>query len=145
MVRWLRQGAALALVALSEFGAAEAAPRRTPAPAGAVVYFQSPQEGSVRNPVVVRAGLSGMGVAPAGEAAQNAGHHNVLVDTKPGDPALPLQGGPGVIQLKNGETEVALDFSRGWHQIQLVLTDGNDMNFDPPIMSKPISVYVRRR
>ena len=144
MVFWLQRGAALTLVALCGFGSAQAAPQRTPAPAGAEVYFQSPQEGSMRNPVVVRAGLSGMGVAPAGEAAQNAGHHNVLVDTKPGNPALPLPSGPNVIQLKNGETEIALDLPRGWHQIQLVLTDGNDMNFDPPIMSKPISIYVRR-
>ena len=40
---------------------------RTPAPAEARVYIISPKDGdTVKNPVTVRFGLSGMGVAPAG-------------------------------------------------------------------------------
>lgn len=38
---------------------------RTPAPEGAEVYFISPEDGAtLENPVVVRFGLKGMGVAP---------------------------------------------------------------------------------
>ena len=46
---------------------APAALPRTAAPAGAMVYFISPENGArVTSPVTVRFGLRGMGIAPAG-------------------------------------------------------------------------------
>ena len=61
---------------------APAALPRTAAPAGAMVYFISPENGArVTSPVTVRFGLRGMGVAPAGVTNPNTGHHHLLVDT----------------------------------------------------------------
>ena len=49
----------------------------TPAPAGAEVYFITPQAGAiVSSPVTVRFGLKGMGVAPAGVEQEKTGHHH---------------------------------------------------------------------
>ena len=57
-------------------------PAPTPAPATAEVYIISPVDGaSVKDPVVVRFGLKGMGVAPAGIKMDNTGHHHLFVDT----------------------------------------------------------------
>ena len=54
---------------------------RTAAPADAKVYFISPKNGeTIRGPITVRFGLSGMGVAPAGTVAENTGHHHLIVD-----------------------------------------------------------------
>src|SRR3981081_1430045 len=54
----------------------------TPAPAGAEVYIISPKDGAkVSGPVVVRFGLKGMGIAPAGVKFDNTGHHHLLIDT----------------------------------------------------------------
>src|SRR5689334_3099338 len=64
--------------------AADAPPAGTPssaAPAGAEVYFITPKDGeTVSGDVVVRFGLKGMGVAPAGIQMPNTCHHHMLVD-----------------------------------------------------------------
>ena len=50
-------------------------------PEGASVYIISPVAGAVvYSPVLIRFGLKGMGVAPAGTDRENTGHHHLLVD-----------------------------------------------------------------
>ena len=50
---------------------------RTPSPDDSNVYIISPAHGQVvTSPVTVRFGLKGMGVAPAGTAKANTGHHH---------------------------------------------------------------------
>ena len=53
---------------------------RTPAPEGARVYIITPEDGAtLKSPVTVRFGLSGMGVAPAGvEKATLVQYHGQL-------------------------------------------------------------------
>ena len=49
---------------------------RTPSPKDVELYIISPRDGeTVASPVTVRFGLRGMGIAPAGVAAENTGHH----------------------------------------------------------------------
>src|SRR5690606_26433824 len=75
---------AAAAPAASERATPAAALARKPAPAGAAVYIISPSDGDVvSNPVRVVFGLRGMGVAPAGVAREDAGHHHLLVDADP--------------------------------------------------------------
>lgn len=53
---------------------------RTPAPAGAAVYFIAPVNGDVvSSPVTVKFGLKGIGVAPAGVDNPKTGHHHLLI------------------------------------------------------------------
>ena len=53
----------------------------TPAPADAKVYFINIKDGdTVTSPVLIRFGLSGMGIAPAGTQAPNTGHHHLIID-----------------------------------------------------------------
>ena len=65
---------------------------RHKSPPGAKVYFVYPtNRGYVTPTPVVRFGLIGMGVAPAGFEKVNTGHHHLLVDTelprvRPADP-----------------------------------------------------------
>ena len=41
-----------------------------------------PQDGAeVTSPVLVRFGLKGMGVAPAGTQKEKTGHHHLIIDT----------------------------------------------------------------
>ena len=69
-------------VACSALAMAAFAQPRASAPAGAKVYFIAPKNGAtVQNPVVVKFGLKGMTIAPAGTQADNSGHHHLLVDT----------------------------------------------------------------
>ncbi|RDS79832.1 DUF4399 domain-containing protein [Dyella monticola] len=117
----------------------------TKAPAGAEVYIISPQNGAtVAQTFTVRFGLRGMGVAPAGVAHENTGHHHLLVDVK----VLPAAGQPipkdeQHMHFGGGQTEATIKLPPGTHTLQLELGDSNHIPFDPPLVSKPITVHVK--
>ena len=117
-----------AVVALSLSGAAFAGD--TPAPADAKVYFVNLSDGdTVKSPVKVVFGLSGMGVAPAGIEKENTGHHHVFIDRPPlgegEDGADELDANipadENHVHFGGGQTETTLDLAPGEHTLQLVL------------------------
>jgi hypothetical protein len=119
---------------------------RTPAPPNAEVYIISPTDGAtVSNPVTVKFGLKGMGVAPAGIQFENSGHHHLLIDTDvPQDLSKPLP----VIENKlvhfgKGQTETTLTLSPGKHTLQLVLGDHLHIPHSPPVISKKVTITVK--
>lgn len=117
---------------------------RTPAPPGAAVYFITPTDGEMlADPVTVRFGLKGMGVAPAGIDKPNTGHHHLLIDA-PDLPPLdePIPADDHHKHFGGGQTEVTLDLPPGTHTLQLLLADQNHISFDPPIVSERITVMV---
>ncbi|HUF72772.1 MAG TPA: DUF4399 domain-containing protein [Gammaproteobacteria bacterium] len=124
-------------------GAADLLPR-TPAPAGAEVYIQSPANGAeVTSPFTVRFGLSGMGVAPAGVTAENTGHHHLLIDVETLPPDnLPLPATDQVRHFGMGQTETELELPPGQHTLQLVLGDALHIAHQPPVRSERITITV---
>lgn len=118
---------------------------RTPAPPGAAVYFITPGDGeTLTDPITVRFGLKGMGVAPAGVEKANTGHHHLLIDT-PDLPPLdePIPADDHHKHFGGGQTETTLDLPPGTHTLQLMLADQNHISFDPPVVSERITVMVR--
>ena len=74
------------------------------APSSAVVYIISPADGEVvPQKFIVKFGLRGMGVAPAGTHKPNTGHHHLLVDM--GLPEMNKPMGSGVKHVGGGQTE----------------------------------------
>ena len=123
----------------------------TPSPEGASVYFVSPKDGdTVKGPVKVVFGLSGMGVAPAGTEAENTGHHHILVDRAPlgegedgadeFDANLPADEHHR--HFGKGQTETVLELSPGKHTLQLVLGDKDHIPHNPPVVSQRITITV---
>jgi len=136
----------VAAAACTLLGGAAVAQDRTAAPAGAEVYIISPADGAkVSNPVVVRFGLKGMGVAPAGIKLDNTGHHHLLIDTDlPEDMSKPLPVVENkVVHYGKGQTETSLTLPAGKHTLQLVVGDYLHIPFDPPLVSKKITVTVK--
>jgi hypothetical protein len=91
--------------------AAAAAPAALAPAAGAEVYFISPADGAVvHGPVVVRFGLKGMGIAPAGVKFDNTGHHHLLLDTDMKDIKLDEWMPPtdSILHFGKGQTETVL-------------------------------------
>jgi hypothetical protein len=126
--------------------AAAAAEHRKKAPEGAKAYIISPEPGAtVKSPVTIRFGLSGMGVAPAGMAKEKTGHHHLLIDTDASELDLgkPLPATDRIKHYGGGQTEVVLDLSPGRHTLLLVLGDENHVPFDPPVMSDKLSITVK--
>lgn len=138
---------ALALTGLSCTAMAADAPGLpiTHAPAGAKVYIISPSDGAtVGREVTVRFGLDGMGVAPAGVAKDNTGHHHLLVDVKEMPPAgQPIPADAHHIHFGGGQTQTTLKLTPGTHTLQLELGDQNHVPFDPPLVSKKITIHVK--
>ncbi len=119
--------------------------QRTPSPAGASVFFITPVDGeTVHNPVVVKFGISGMSVAPAGDARPASGHHHLLIDTELSDAQLqqPIPKDAQHLHFGKGQTETSLELSPGEHSLQLVLGDANHIPHEPPVMSKRITINV---
>jgi hypothetical protein len=140
MNRWI---AALAATAL---GAAALAQDRSPAPAGAEVYFIAPRDGqTIHGPVTVKFGLKGMGIAPAGVKFDNTGHHHLLVDTDLSEVKLdgPLPATDKILHFGKGQTETTLTLPAGKHTLELLFADYLHIPFDPPLHSKKITIIVK--
>jgi len=117
---------------------------RTPSADDAGVYIISPAHGEmVSNPVTIRFGLKGMGVAPAGTAKAKTGHHHLLIDTslKSMDKAIPKDGMHK--HFGGGQTQTTMKLSPGRHTLQLMLGDMKHVPHSPPVMSQKITIFVK--
>jgi hypothetical protein len=118
--------------------------KRTPAPAGAQVYFVAPQDNAtVSNPVTVKFGLKGMGVAPAGIAFDNTGHHHLIIDAALPGLDAPIPADANHVHFGKGQTETTIELAPGKHTLQLLLGDHLHMPHDPPVASKRITIVVK--
>jgi hypothetical protein len=116
---------------------------RHPSPPGAKEYFVYPTNGSYITPTpVIRFGLVGMGVAPAGFEKANTGHHHLLVDTDLPPFDLPIPNDFNHLHFAAGQTEAKINLPLGKHKLQLLLGDENHVPHDPPVYSQPIEVTV---
>ena len=116
---------------------------RTASPNDAAVYFVYPRDGDRIYPTsTIRFGLRNMGVAPAGVAKPNTGHHHLLVDTEPPAFGEPIPADLNHIHLGGGQTEYKLTLPNGRHTLQLLLADENHLPHDPPVISQRITVTV---
>ena len=108
------------------------------------VYIISPAHGEVvSNPVQVRFGLRGMGVAPAGVDKDKTGHHHLLIDVEQ-LPALdkPIPADNNHRHFGGGQTEVELVLEPGKHSLQLLLGDKFHIPHASALVSEKITITV---
>ena len=137
VARGLAAGLLLAAPALAQ--------DRTLAPEDARAYIVSPSDGeTVSNPVTIRFGLEGMGVAPAGTEMENTGHHHLIinVDQAGYDFSQPVPADDQHMHFGGGQTEVTKDLPAGTHDVWILLGDAFHVPHDPPVMSEPITITV---
>lgn len=117
---------------------------RNPSPKDVELYFISPRDGeTVASPVTVRFGLRGMGVAPAGLAMENTGHHHLLIDAALPALDMPVPADANHVHFGKGQTETQLTLAPGRHTLQLLLADHLHIPHDPPVLSKPVTITVK--
>ncbi|MFK7816116.1 MAG: DUF4399 domain-containing protein [Gammaproteobacteria bacterium] len=107
-------------------------------------YIISPANGEVvHSPVLVKFGLRGMGVAPAGVDRENTGHHHLLIDV---DQLPELDKSiPADDQHKhygNGQTEALVELAPGPHTLQLLFANFAHIPHNPPMTSQTITIHV---
>jgi hypothetical protein len=118
---------------------------RTPSPDGAAVYIISPADGeTVSNPVTIRFGARGIGVAPAGVEQANTGHHHLVINAEVDDELLsnPLPADDSHIHFGGGQTETTRDLPAGTHTLRLIMADHQHIPHDPPLVSEAITITV---
>lgn len=130
-------------------GAVPSLAQTSRAPAFAQAYFINLADGDVvTSPVLIRFGLSGMGIAPAGlqgEATAKTGHHHLLINAelKGDDLKNPIPADEQHIHFGSGQTEARVSLPKGRHTLQLVLGDWTHVPHDKPVMSERITITVR--
>lgn len=118
---------------------------RTPAPQGAKVFIVAPEDGAtVDQTFKVKFGVEDISLAPAGDQTKNTGHHHLLIDVD----KLPAETAPIPLDANHmhfgkAQTEAEVKLAPGKHTLQLELGDKNHVPFDPPIVSKKITVTVK--
>lgn len=137
--------AALACLLAVGTAYAEEPAKPHPAPPGAKLYIIWPSDGQTitGGKLWLRMGLKGMGVAPAGVAWPNAGHHHVLIDVDPPPADEPIPNDRNHLHFGKGQTEARIELPPGRHTLQLILGDDRHIPFDPPLLSKKITVTVK--
>lgn len=133
---------AIALLLLTTSAIAADLPRSR-APEGVVLYIIEPKDGdTVASPVTVRFGLKGMGIAPAGIALADTGHHHLLIDASA--PAFdgPIPADERHVHFGKGQTEALVTLAPGRHRLQLLLGDHLHVPHEPPVLSPPITITV---
>ena len=136
---------ALSALALFAIAGSATALDRTPAPAGAHVYFIDLKNGAtVKSPLTLHFGLTGMGIAPAGIVFDNTGHHHLFIDTPlPADGSQPVPAVDGkVIHFGKGQTETTITLTPGKHTLQLELADATHVPHSPAVASGVVTVNV---
>ena len=125
-------------------GASMLATAATPAPKGAEAFIVSPEDGAkVPQEFKVKFGVKDISLAPAGDVTKHTGHHHLLIDVKD----LPAAGQPiptdaNHMHFGKAQTEATIKLPPGQHTLQLELGDSGHIPFDPPIVSKKITVTV---
>jgi len=118
---------------------------RAKAPAGAHVFIVAPADGAtVGQDVKVEFGVNAIAIAPASENKPGTGHHHLLIDQKdlpPGD--LPIPNDATHKHYGKGQTEDTIHLEPGDHTLQLDFADALHVQFDPPIVSKKITIHVK--
>lgn len=117
----------------------------TPSPEGAEVYFIGLEDGAVvQNPVTLRFGLKGMGIAPAGYEVDDTGHHHLLINMSYDDldPNESMPATDTLLHFGGGQSEMTRELPPGEHTIQLVLGDFAHVPHDPPVVSEVITITV---
>jgi hypothetical protein len=134
--------AALAGLLLSASMLAVAA---TPAPKGAEVSIVSPADGAtVAQTFIVKFAVKEIALAPAGDVTKNTGHHHLLIDVdKMPAAGQPIPNDANHMHFGKAQTQAEVKLTPGKHTLQLELGDSGHMPFDPPIVSKKITVNVK--
>jgi Domain of unknown function (DUF4399) len=122
-----------------------AVPQGLPTPKDAYLYIISPKDGAtMTGPFWCLFGLRGMGITHAGDQIPSSGHHHLLIDVDdPLNPSEPIPQDKKHLHYGLGQTEALIQLSPRQHTLQLVLGDAKHFPFNPPLVSKKITITIK--
>ncbi|MBN3818580.1 DUF4399 domain-containing protein [Paraburkholderia sp. Se-20369] len=130
--KWIAGAVCVAAMAVSTLARAEAR-----------VYFVAPAEGAtVPSQVIVKFGLEGMQLRPAGDMTPNTGHHHLLIDGRPIPQGEVIPMGERSLHFGKEQTGTEIRLPPGRHTLTLQFGDGVHRSYGPE-MSQTIVVNVQ--
>ncbi len=107
------------------------------------VYFENLEDGQeVGTSVLVKMGVSGMEIKPAGEVEKGFGHHHIIIDGSPVALGKMVPADKTHIHFGKGQTETTLELTPGEHTLTLQFANGVHQSYGPD-WSKTITVTVK--
>jgi len=107
------------------------------------VYFIEPADGAtVVSPFIVKFGVIGMDVAPAGTLTPNSGHHHLLVNLAPIPTGEAIPADAQHLHFGKGQTEASVTLAPGTYKLTMQFADGAHRSYGPA-MAKSITVHVQ--
>jgi hypothetical protein len=108
-------------------------------------YFTNVRDGDEKEaPFVLRFGLSMRGLVPAGNTADRAGHHHLLVNQPlPLEFRQPLPFTEKYIHFGKGQMEHVVDLPPGTYTFNLLLADKGHIPYF--VYSKPVRITIKGR
>lgn len=114
----------------------------TPAPE---IFLRAPANGATVDatfPVVF--GLRNYGVAPAGVNLKGTGHFHVLINVDAPAPGVLIPADSLHRHFGGGQIETSLSLAPGRYTLRLVLADHEHKVISRELVSKPITITVKR-
>lgn len=113
-------------------------------PENARVYFADLANGAeVSSPLLVKFGVEGIAVAPAGSTEPATGHHHLVIDAELPAYDQPIPADAHYVHFGKGQTETTIELTPGPHTLQMVFANGVHVPFNPPLVSEKITVTVK--
>ena len=120
----------------------EPEPAPEPEAPKAKVFFTSPADGAkVKSPVKLVFGVEGMQVKPAGELAENTGHHHVIIGPAGVPEGQVVPADETHIHFGKGQTEAEIELPAGEHKLTMQFADGNHTSYGE-VMAATITLTV---
>ena len=115
-------------------------------PENASVEIVGIEDGEVyKSPINIEFVINNMEVVPAGTKKKNSGHHHLLLNLE-NMPNLkaPLPSTQNIIHFGKAQKSTKLELKEGKHTIQLLFADHLHIPHDPPVISKKISIIIKK-
>lgn len=107
------------------------------------VYFENLTDGQeVGTSVLVKMGVSGMEIKPAGEIIKGTGHHHIIIDGSWLKTGEMVPADKTHIHFGKGQTEATLELTPGEHTLTLQFANGVHQSYGEA-WSKTITVIVK--
>ncbi|CAM3643909.1 DUF4399 domain-containing protein [Polynucleobacter antarcticus] len=107
------------------------------------VYFVAPADGAtVTSPFMVKFGVTGMDLKPAGDATPNSGHHHLLINlaSMPEGQSIPFNATH--MHFGKAQSEAEIKLPPGKYTLTMQFGNKDHLSYGAP-MSKSITVTVK--
>lgn len=110
-------------------------------PEQAVYFIEPKNNATVDQEFIVKMGVTGMAIKPAGDMTPDTGHHHLLIDEDPIKAGEVIPNSPTHLHFGKGQTETTLTLPPGKHILTLQFADGAHQSYGFA-MRQSITVHV---